>query len=131
MIRYTFLGTSDDHTTCDCCGKSDLKSTVAVHDIENGTDHFFGTTCAARALKIQVAEVRKGTADADKAKRDAEERARAAKARAEAKAWSEWLAATAGEIRDFSGELDVFRMQQRLGGFAAARKLWRESLAAA
>lgn len=75
MIRYTFLGTSDDHTTCECCGKSDLKSTVAIHDIDNGTDHFFGTTCAARALKIQVVEVRKGTAAADKIVRDAKQAA--------------------------------------------------------
>ena len=58
FTRYSYLGTTDEHTTCDCCGKSDLKSTVGIRDLETGEDVFFGSTCAARALKVKVVEVR-------------------------------------------------------------------------
>jgi hypothetical protein len=75
MRQFEFLGTTDDHTTCDCCGKSELKSTVAIRNLETGEDVFFGVTCAARALKLQVAEVRKGTSAANKAARVAKQSA--------------------------------------------------------
>lgn len=42
------LGTTDDTTTCDCCGKTNLKKTVVL-DID-GSVVFYGTDCAARAL---------------------------------------------------------------------------------
>ena len=44
-----FLGTSDEVSTCDCCGRKDLKSTVAL-SIDDGEAVYFGVTCAARAL---------------------------------------------------------------------------------
>jgi hypothetical protein len=94
MRQFQFLGTTDEHTSCDCCGKKDLKSTVAIRNLETGEDLFFGVTCAARALNLQVAEVRKGTSTADKAARVAKQSAerdaaiaayRAARAAREAK----------------------------------------------
>lgn len=42
------LGTSDERTTCDCCGKSNLKMTVAL-EVDGGVVHF-GRDCAGRAL---------------------------------------------------------------------------------
>ena len=75
MRQFQFLGTTDEHTSCDCCGKKDLKSTVAIRNLETGEDVFFGVTCAARALKLQVAEVRKETSAADKAARTAKQAA--------------------------------------------------------
>lgn len=44
----TILGICDDRNTCDCCGKTGLKKTVAL-DID-GETVFFGTTCAAWAI---------------------------------------------------------------------------------
>jgi hypothetical protein len=44
--RFVFLGTTDEVTTCDCCGKSNLKSTV-VFDVAGEIVHY-GSTCAAR-----------------------------------------------------------------------------------
>ncbi len=61
--RIRFLGNTDEITTCDCCGKSNLKSTVAIEN--NGDVLHFGTTCAARALATDAASVRKAARAAD------------------------------------------------------------------
>lgn len=44
-----FLGISDEVTTCDCCGKTNLKRTVAI-SFNDGSPVFYGTDCAARTL---------------------------------------------------------------------------------
>ena len=41
------LGTDDSITTCDCCGKSNLKLTVII-ELDCGQIVHYGTTCAAR-----------------------------------------------------------------------------------
>lgn len=43
------LGITDEFTTCDCCGKSNLKCTVALEN-EAGDTVYYGRTCAARAI---------------------------------------------------------------------------------
>ena len=45
---FTLLGIVDDVTTCDCCGKKNLKRTVALD--KDGDVFHYGTTCAAHAL---------------------------------------------------------------------------------
>lgn len=46
---FTVLGTCDNVTTCDCCGRDGLKRTVAL---DNGAGvTFYGTTCASKASK--------------------------------------------------------------------------------
>lgn len=45
--KYHILGTSDDVTECDNCGRSDLKSTVALEDAE-GNVRYCGSECASR-----------------------------------------------------------------------------------
>ncbi len=52
---HKILGTSDDVTACDCCGRTDLKFTVALDVLdaeggETGDVVHFGCVCAARAL---------------------------------------------------------------------------------
>lgn len=47
--RYTFLGMCDDRTTCEQCGKPNLKRVVALGTAD-GETVFFGTDCAGRAL---------------------------------------------------------------------------------
>lgn len=42
------LGISDDHLACECCGKSNLKRTVAL-DID-GRVVYYGTDCAGMTL---------------------------------------------------------------------------------
>lgn len=99
FARFSYLGTTDEHTTCDCCGKADLKSTVGIHDLETGEDVFFGVVCAARALKTQAAEVRRGAAAADKSKRTAEAAARIAEFEARQYAKMQAAAAQRGKGR--------------------------------
>jgi hypothetical protein len=50
-----FLGTSDEVNSCDCCGKQNLKSTVAL-DVD-GEVLYYGVTCAARALTAHGMEM--------------------------------------------------------------------------
>lgn len=43
------LGITDETTTCECCGKTNLKKTVVL-ETEDGGELRYGTDCAARAL---------------------------------------------------------------------------------
>ena len=49
MATVKFLGINDDVTTCEKCGKTDLKRTVAIQ-LEDGSIANYGCDCAARAL---------------------------------------------------------------------------------
>lgn len=130
LMKYEYLGTTDEVTTCDCCGKTNLKNTVAIRDLDEGEVLHFGVTCAARALKVQVADVKKGAADADRQRREEEFRRRDAENRANTALWQEWLIERTGGIYDYDRSPDVFRMVQALGGFAAARVGFEEWKAA-
>lgn len=45
------LGTTEDRTECDNCGKTNLKQTVAL-ELENNQIVYFGTTCASKATTV-------------------------------------------------------------------------------
>lgn len=48
---------TDSVTTCECCGKSELKGTYLVFD---GIDeHYYGSTCVKRHLNITTSELTK------------------------------------------------------------------------
>lgn len=137
FAKFEYLGTTDERTTCECCGKQGLKHTVAIRDIEQDTDHFFGVTCAARALRVQVAAVRKGAAAADKAtaeaKRREQEKARRVAEAAEWAAFYGWAEAKAGEcLRDDHGSPDFHKFARHFPGTShpiiAARRLWSAQL---
>ncbi len=51
---YRLLGISDDVTVCECCGKADLKCTMALASDDGGLVRF-GRDCGARALGWSVA----------------------------------------------------------------------------
>lgn len=54
--RFRFVGVTDETTTCEECGKPELRSTVvlALLDADGNVDEHvrYGSTCAARALGI-------------------------------------------------------------------------------
>lgn len=54
---YRFIGTTDECTRCQCCGKNNLRSTVvlAVLDADGNEEiiTYYGSSCAARALSIR------------------------------------------------------------------------------
>lgn len=53
--KYFVIGSTDNCTTCDCCGKQNLKKTVVLGTIDADGNkeldpHYFGTTCAKKAV---------------------------------------------------------------------------------
>ena len=45
---YRLVGVTDERDSCDCCGRTNLKRVVVLHD---GDDHvFIGPHCAAKLL---------------------------------------------------------------------------------
>ena len=57
MATYKTLAIVDDVNTCDCCGKSDLKSTVAM-EREDGEILHFGSVCATRHSGRDIAVIK-------------------------------------------------------------------------
>lgn len=57
MVTYKILGITDDKTSCEKCGKTNLKRTVAI-SIDGADPVFYGTTCAARAIANNSKAVR-------------------------------------------------------------------------
>lgn len=57
--RYRAMGTTDDCTTCDRCGKPHLKNTIilGVLDADGNVEDivYYGSTCAGRALRVRKA----------------------------------------------------------------------------
>lgn len=45
------LGYTTDFNQCECCGKSDLKGTVSILDLNTDVVLHFGTTCAVNTNK--------------------------------------------------------------------------------
>jgi hypothetical protein len=117
-----YHGTTDEVSTCDCCGRQGLKVTVAI-ELEGGDLVHYGVTCAARALKVDAATVRAGAAAADRARAQAAREAEDAARRAQAARWEAHLAGLLGAAapRDYAGRLNVFQAVHALGGMAAAR----------
>ena len=48
MASAIILGTTNDITTCECCGKTNLKKTVVL-DVDGAVLHY-GIDCAGRAI---------------------------------------------------------------------------------
>ena len=70
--RYRILGKTDAITTCQACGKTHLKVTVALEPLDGGDIRYLGTTCAALAM-LPEGTSRKAATKAGKAiARDAE-----------------------------------------------------------
>lgn len=44
------LGINDEVTTCECCGRSELKCTVVLETTNGGMVHY-GRQCAVKAIK--------------------------------------------------------------------------------
>lgn len=121
-----FLGTTDDITTCDCCGRRNLKSTVAL-SIDGADALYYGVTCASRALSRPAKEIRSEARAADRARRDAEYATARAEADAEDRRWQSFLdervpALASRDPRDLRA--NRFEQLRTLGGFTSARDLY-------
>lgn len=112
-MEATILGITDDVTVCECCGRDDLKRTVAI-SFDGAAAVYYGTTCAARSIKTTAADIRASARRAMDAKIAAERAERDAKFRAEDALWQSFLDAR-------SPGRDRFSQIESLGGYAAAR----------
>lgn len=119
---YRFLGNTDEVDTCDCCGRTDLKSTVALED-EAGNVVHFGVVCAALATRTTAKDVRSAARKADEEKRAREAAARQAEFRAEYDRFQAFLDSRVAP----KGQR--FLQLQALGGMAAARAAFAAEVA--
>jgi hypothetical protein len=73
--RYEARGMVDDVTTCEICGKPELKGTVRLviigPDGDEDGEVFAGVTCAARRAGRKAAEIRTEAVRADRARYEA------------------------------------------------------------
>lgn len=109
------FGTVEDITTCDHCGRTDLKATVAL-SIDEGPVLHYGRDCAATALKVARSSISKAVRAADAAKEDEARQARRAAAALADAAWGAFLRPV---------HSNRFMAIERLGGFAAARAAFK------
>lgn len=75
---YRFVGTTDEVTSCGCCGRTGLKGTIVLVERDGGEFVFFGSVCGSKAMGWTVAAVERTAKDADKARKAERERARRA-----------------------------------------------------
>lgn len=92
---FRVLGTTDEVTMCELCGRDELKGTIVLDELDedgNATGNivYYGASCGARAAGWTTKEVRKAAEQADDAKREVEREAQRAAFEANR---AEWLAA--------------------------------------
>lgn len=69
--RYKVIGTNDDQTWCDICGKTELKRVVWFEDLETGEILAAGTTCAAKVQGKKTKDIEKEVNTFEKAQLNA------------------------------------------------------------
>jgi len=115
---YKILGTTADVDTCERCGRTNLKRTVALESIDGGRVFHVGTVCGSRLAKLKAKDFRREVKAVESAqarnKRIADNRAH----RAAMASWESFLAETTG-ITDVVNAIDA------LGGFVKARAAYR------
>jgi hypothetical protein len=99
MKVFRVGGTTDQITTCELCGKEELRGTVQMIELDadgnDFTDLYYGSSCAAKAAGWTQKAVNMAARAADRAKKEAAETARRkaegveSKLREKAKEW--WL----------------------------------------
>lgn len=106
-------GTSDEILTCEHCGRTNLKKTVAI-SVDGGVVVYYGTTCAAAAVNVGKAAIAKAIKAVEVATATA---ATAAKAKAAAASTAEFHAFLSVAAPTASVSDSILA----LGGFAAAK----------
>lgn len=97
---FKVLGTTDEVTTCEYCGRPELKGTVVLDilDVDGNSEGtaYYGTGCAATAGKRTAKDIRDSAKAANQAKRDAEQAAADAKNREWTAKRNAWIAENIG-----------------------------------
>jgi hypothetical protein len=90
---------TDEIDTCDCCGRTDLKATVAMKLSDGGILHY-GRTCAARNSGKTTKQIRQ-----EVFAEEARQRNRQAAMKACAEAWAAW--------EDYNFNCEALQVQRR------------------
>lgn len=117
-VSYTVIGSTDDVDACDCCGRKGLKKTIVLRPDNSTEVVYFGTSCAALAMKRTAKEIKALVRVAEDADRAARERAYREAAAADAFRWRQHidgLLAAAGK----TGTGDLLEDMDAVGGYAA------------
>jgi hypothetical protein len=118
-MHARYLGTTDDVTTCECCGRTGLKGTVAIILNDAPDPVYYGVTCAAHALNTTAKEVRYEAKRADTLKRE-KERAEREEAQFQfMAAWAAWL-----DLKVPTKAGSIFEQIESLGGYNTAREMF-------
>ncbi|MDX3551020.1 hypothetical protein PV729_04405 [Streptomyces europaeiscabiei] len=100
MKAYRVKGTTDEVTTCELCGKQELKGTVVMATLDaDGNEEavcYFGVSCAAKAAGWTQHEVKAGVKVAKDAERERIRAEREAMWAAQRKFLEEWYMANYG-----------------------------------
>lgn len=109
---YRVLGTTNDVTECELCGRVELRGTVVMMPLDaDGNDEgdpgYFGSACAARAAGWTVREVTAGVKEAARAERERAAQERARKDAADRERTAERNAAIAGWCATTYGTRDI------------------------
>ena len=118
------LGTTEEVTVCDACGREDLKKTVAIALCDcDGNElaiEYYGVVCASHIAKRSTKDIISEARQADLAKYKAEQAVYDKKRKAEFDEWAEFLdAMTPPNVKE------VFNQIQHLGGYKIARSLFK------
>lgn len=132
MKAYRILGTTDDVTTCDLCGRDELKGTVVLVPLdvdgnEDGEVSYFGTSCAAKAAGWTVREVNAGVKAAKAEAQTAERNRVIAEREEEKKAYTAWVTETYGAGTELKDAVQQYGAAGLWAQFRAARDAANEA----
>lgn len=57
MKNYV-IGFTEETTTCDCCGRSELKGTYVIENSVTGGSNFFGSVCAFKKFNLNAKDLK-------------------------------------------------------------------------
>lgn len=122
---YTTKGTTDDVLECGLCGRTDLKKTVIMVELDDDGNEFgrplyFGTECAANASGWTAKEVRTQARTADHEAKEAARKQHWADHQAEMDRMDAWFLQT-------TGCTNVDEARKQLGGGVASYLAYLEA----
>lgn len=105
---FRILGTTDEVTACQLCGRVELKGTImlGVLDEDGNVEEtvYYGASCGAKAAGWTTKVVRDSAKAADRKRQEAEQAAKDERHRAWTRARDEWIAANIGpDAWDYPG----------------------------
>jgi hypothetical protein len=97
---FRVAGMTDEITTCELCGRNELRGTVQMIELDadgnDVTDHYFGTSCAAKAAGWTQDDVKASVKAAEASKKEAKRLEREAAHKSENERFSAWCVGNFG-----------------------------------